>query len=232
MNFCPPRCIVAPLLILLLALAPFASARDAAQPPNPATAPAEPPLLRTAATTYTNPLGVDLADPDVLLHDGVYYLYATSITNVGYFVWTSSDLVNWRQQEEMALSRDHLTWGSQNFWAPDATFHNGKFYLFYSCVGPVGNGRTSHRICVAISDSPVGPFKEVRAPLFELGKATIDAHVFIDDADGKPYLYYALDHSENFQPGGRQASQLYVVPLAADLLSIAGEPTLCFGASQ
>src|SRR5829696_3002443 len=168
------------LLLMLLAGVP-ASARDADQQPSPATAPAEPPIRRTQVGTYTNPLGVDLADPDVLLHEGVYYLYATSITNLGYFVWTSRDLVNWEQHEEMALARDQLSWGSQNFWAPDALHRNGKFYLFYSCVGPVSSGRTSHRICVAIADNPLGPFKETRAPMFEIGQAVIDAHVFIDD---------------------------------------------------
>jgi beta-xylosidase len=226
------RPVAAPFLAVFLLLAPVL-ARDPAQPPNPATAPVEPPIARTQTGTYTNPLGVNLADPDVLLHDGVYYLYATSITNLGYFVWTSTDLVHWRRHEEMALSRDHLSWGNSNFWAPDAIHYNGKFYLFYNCVGPVGYGRMSHRLCAAISDNPLGPFKEVRGPLWDAGKAMIDAHVFLDPADNdKPYLYYSLDHSENVQPNGRQASQLYVVPLAADLLSVAGEPTFCFGATQ
>lgn len=224
------------LLLSALVVAPSpALARDVEKQPNPATAPAEPPLRRTHAGTYTNPLGVDLADPDVLLHEGVYYLYATSITNLGYFVWTSTDLVNWTQHEEMALSRDHLSWGSQNFWAPDAIHHNGKFYLFYSCVGPVSNGRTSHRICVAVADNPLGPFKETRAPMFEIDQAVIDANVFIDNGpagNGKAYLYYSLDHSENWKRGGRRRSELCVVPLADDLLSVAGEATFCFGASQ
>src|SRR5687767_2477853 len=188
-------------LLFLWSPAPLL-ARD---PARPATRPALAP-----AGTYTNPLGVDLADPDVLFHDGVYYLYATSdrrYANLGYFVWTSRDLVHWEEAEEMALLRDHATWGSHNFWAPDALHHNGKFYLFYSCVGPVGPGQTSHRICAAVADSPLGPFKEVRAPLFEIGKAVIDAHVFLDPGDdNKPYLYYSLDHSENRQRDGRQRS--------------------------
>lgn len=231
------------LLLLSLAVAvavvapriPAAFARDADLPRSPSSAPAEPPIRVTPPGTYTNPLGVDLADPDVLFHDGVYYLYATSLTNLGYLVWTSTDLVNWQEQEELALSRDHLSWGSQNYWAPDAVHHNGKFYLFYSSVGPVSNGLTSHRICVAVADSPAGPFKETKAPMFEIGQAVIDAHVFIDDGadgDGKAYLYYSLDHSENWKRGGRRRSEIYVVPLAPDLLSIAGEPTFCFGATQ
>jgi len=220
------------LTVCALALASLTcSPLLARDPARPATRPTLAP-----AGTYTNPLGVDLADPDVLFHEDVYYLYATSdlrYANLGYFVWTSRDLVHWEEHGEMALLRDHATWGSHNFWAPDALHYNGKFYLFYSCVGPVEPGETSHRICAAVADSPVGPFKEVRAPLFDIGKAVIDAHVFLDPANGnKPYLYYSLDHSENVKRDGRRRSELYVVPLAPDLLSIEGEPTFCFGASQ
>ena len=232
------RLLLSSLLIAAAAGVPVAFGRDPVDPPPPppASMPVEPRPVLAPAGTYTNPLGVDGADPDVLFHDGVYYLYATSdlrYANLGYFVWTSRDLVHWELGEEMALLRDHATWGSHNFWAPDALHHNGKFYLFYSCVGPVGPGETSHRICVAVADSAAGPFKEVRAPLFEIGKAVIDAHVFLDPAaDNKPYLYYSLDHSENRKRDGRQRSELYVVPLAKDLMSIDGEPTFCFGASQ
>src|SRR5688572_22091737 len=141
--------VVAAVAIAVAAGVPAALGRDPA--PGPASKPVEPRPVLAPSGTYTNPLGVDLADPDVLFHDGVYYLYATSdlrYANLGYFCWTSRDLVHWEPQEQMALMRDHASWGSHNFWAPDALHYNGKFYLFYSCVGPVGPGDTSHRICV------------------------------------------------------------------------------------
>ena len=185
---------------------------------GPTTAPVAP------AGTYRNPLGVDVADPHVLLHDGTYYLYGTSARD-GYRVWSSADLVNW-QPRGRALRRTDDTWGRNLFWAPCVIHHDGAFYMFYSSRGPVkgegGSERESHRICLARSDSPTGPFTDVKAPLLDFGKAVIDAHVFIDDRDGaKPYLYYARDISENGQ------SQIWVVPLSADLLAPAGEPVLC-----
>jgi beta-xylosidase len=41
---------------------------------------------------------------------------------------------------------------------------------------------------LAEADSPLGPFKEIKAPWFDPGRQTIDAHVFRDD-DGQLYLY-------------------------------------------
>ncbi len=206
---------------LLLFLAPAWADRPT-HPPR-----ATPPR---AAPTYTNPLGVDLADPDIIRHDGTYYLYGTS-SRSGFHAWTSSDLVEWKAHDQLVFSRTARSWGEEKFWAPDILERDGTFYLYYSAVGPVGNDRTSHRICVATSASPLGPFKDVKAPLLDIGKAVIDAHAFID-TDGKAYLYYALDHSENIQRGGRRHSHLYVVRLGPDLLSIVGKPVLCTKASQ
>jgi len=177
--------------------------------------------------TYTNPLNATLADPDVIRVGETYYLYATSLTSLGYYCWTSPDLVHWTRVEDPCFARDHDTWGEDLFWAPCVISQGGKYYMYYSCRGPVGGDRKSIRICAAVSDSPAGPFKEVAAPLFDIGKATIDAQVFID-ADGKAYLYYSLDISENGK------SETFVLPLAENLTSIApnAKPSLCVTPSQ
>jgi len=133
--------------------------------------------------TYTNPLGVDLADPDTIRHDGIYYLYGTS-SDSGFHVWISSDLVHWKAHDRLAFSKTAESWGQEKFWAPDVLEHDGTFYLYYNSVGPMRGGRMSHRICVAQSDSPLGQFNDVKVPLLDIGKAMIDAHVFFD-SDGK-----------------------------------------------
>jgi beta-xylosidase len=176
--------------------------------------------------TYTNPIDIDVADPFVLTHDGTYYLYGTSARD-GYKVWSSKDLVHWTAHG-YCFRRNANTWGRDLFWAPSALYRDGKFYLYYSCRGRVAPGQNSHRICVAVADSPLGPFKEARTPLFDIGQATIDAHPFVDD-DGKGYIYYSLDHAENRTADGKNISELYVLPLAPDLLSVpeAAKPTFC-----
>src|SRR5690606_3172737 len=64
--------------------------------------------------------------------------------------------------------------------APEVYAINGKFYMYYSA---------NEHICVAISESPLGPFRqEVKQPMLE-GEKAIDNSLFIDK-DGKPYLFF------------------------------------------
>lgn len=168
---------------------------------------------------YVNPLDVLLADPFVLLDDGTYYLYATS-SPAGYRVWTSPDLVNWRLRGH-AFRKTGRSFGQRHFWAPEVVKHRGAYYLVYSARGR----RKSLRLCLAKADSPLGPFEDVAAPWCDVGKAMIDAHVFVD-ADGTPYLYYSLDCSEN------RVSEIWAMKLRDDLMAPAGKPVFCARPSQ
>ena len=123
---------------------------------------------------YTNALYAGYADPDVIKHDGVYYLYGTS--SKGFRVHTSVDLVNWKDCG-VCVSPD--LWGrTTGYWAPDVEYIDGKFYMAVTCDLCVG---------IAVSDSPLGPFKEYSADV--LYTNACDGNIFVDD-DGTVYLYY------------------------------------------
>lgn len=141
------------------------------------------------ADQFANPLDVRLADPQVLYDNGVYYMYATS-NIAGFKVWTSSDLVNWRDRGA-AYRRTASTWGRNRFWAPEVIKYGSTYYMFY---GAGGAPNDVMRICVASSASPLGPFIDIAAPLWDDGKSYIDAHVFID-SDGQRYLFASQDMS-------------------------------------
>ena len=173
----------------------------------------------TSPASYTNPVHRNLPDPHVIQHDGMYYAYGTNAPGEGYRVLSSPDLVHWTDRG-FAYRKTERSFGKRHLWAPAVVEHDGAFYLFYSSHGPIGGGKESHRISVARADSPLGPFEDITSPLLDVGKATIDAHPFID-TDGTAYLYYALDISEN------GVSELYVVPLSADLTEVIGEPVFC-----
>ncbi len=132
-----------------------------------------------AAKTYRNPI-IDLigpADPAVILHEGIYYLYPT-LDGRGYDVFVSKDLANWERKPKC------FTDARGGAWAPDIFHHkkgDGKFYLYYTVDRP-GGGK---QIGVAVADGPLGPFKD-RGNLVD---GAIDAHLFQDD-DGAFYLYY------------------------------------------
>lgn len=127
--------------------------------------------------TYKNPVFGEeqAADPGVLYYDGLYYCYSTSAP-LGYYVYTSPDLVNWTNQ---GLCAD-MMWGLDRggyYWAPEVIEKDGKFYMIATVEEHIG---------FAVADSPLGPFIPEDNWLYE---KSIDGHVFIDD-DGKAYLYY------------------------------------------
>src|SRR5690606_37126337 len=70
-------------------------------------------------------------------------------------------------------------------WAPEVVKHNGFYYMVYSAAGGSDGYK---RICVARSASPLGPFADIAAPLFDDGQGWIDGHIFFD-TDGQIYLY-------------------------------------------
>jgi beta-xylosidase len=206
-------------VVLLLTFATFSCA--VAAPPTTQKA--------TAQATYTNPLNIEGADPFVIHYRGQYYCYATS-ANDGFKCWSSPDLVHWAPRG-YAFQRSKKSWGEDFFWAPCVVQRSGKFFFYYSARGDVGHGNKGMRICVATSYSPTGPFHDVRAPMFDVGKSTIDAEAFIDN-NGKAYMYYSLDYSDNIvtDPQSGESvhqSQIYVVPLAHDLMHVVSKPAFC-----
>lgn len=75
-------------------------------------------------------------DPVMIKQDGIYYLFATGR---GIQVASSSDMVNWTRLEP--VFDDDPPWVNDtlvprhrrnDFWAPDISFHNGRYYLYYS----------------------------------------------------------------------------------------------------
>lgn len=129
---------------------------------------------------------VPLADPYILVHDGLYYIYGTNV-GTGFDVYYSKDLEFWERASALSLSNTN-SYGESMFWAPEVYYveKEKKFYMFYS---------TEEHICVAMSDSPLGPFKQDEyKPIRE--EKSIDTSVFFDE-DGKAYLYFVRFNDGN-----------------------------------
>ena len=92
-------------------------------------------------------------------------------------------------------------WGESWFLAPEVYEINGVFYMYYSA---------NEHICVATSDSPLGPFtQKIRKPMIENEKC-IDNSLFIDE-DGTPYLFF-----DRFNDG----LNIWVAELEKDYMTI------------
>ncbi len=147
-----------------------------------------------AAETFTNPVAPG-ADPFVLKDDdGTYYLYATGGDTYGYRVFSSKNLVEWTAHG-YCLNREDVyidptspevasaPYGETNylFWAPEVLKYDGKYYLVYSAQRHIG---------IAVSDSPLGPFKNNESSFLIPSFLAIDGNFFVDK-DGKVYLYFS-----------------------------------------
>ena len=163
---------------------------------------------------YTsNPIILDpAADPTMVQFENKYYIYPTfgGISEVGFGVWSSLDLTDWKN-EGMILKFTDLGWAQKDAWAPDIIERNGKYYFYFSAQSSIG---------VAVSDSPCGPFKDpLGKPLipFEEDMSTIDPCVLIDD-DGRTYLYW----------GATFSGQMFMQELNDDMISFKGEKQIVF----
>jgi beta-xylosidase len=171
------------------------------------TYPEPDPLVRTK---------IPLADPYILLHDGVYYAYGTGAAN-GIEAWVSTDLKKWtkgagKAVQGLVLHKNNV-YGNQWFWAPEVYYVDGKFLMYFSA---------EEHICAATSDSPLGPFVQVvQEPIIKSEKC-IDNTLFIDDND-KKYMYF-----DRFAGG----LNICVAELNDDLMSIKGSITNCIKVSQ
>ena len=166
----------------------------------------------TGRDDYLNPVYPrDFPDPFVLKHCGEYWAYCTGYQADGrvFGVMRSRDLVHWR---EIGGAMDPLPGEYPCYWAPEVTYDDGRFYLYYS----VGDEATMH-IRVATADDPAGPFIDQGARLTREPFA-IDAHVFTAP-DGRRLLFYATDFLEHERIGtGTVVDQL------RDPFTLAGRP--------
>lgn len=155
-----------------------------------------------------NPIvpGIGMADPHALVIGDKVYLYTGhdfSPENKGFvmkewMIWSSSDLVSWKQEGTLQPEDTYHKGPSDNCWAGFCTTKNGKYYWYFS-----GN---SHEIGMVVGDTPTGPWKDSTGKVMVKSR---DPDAFIDD-DGKAYLIYGIFN--------------YVIrPLNEDMISFADE---------
>tara|TARA_R110002049_G_scaffold184541_2_gene352800 strand:- start:161 stop:1156 length:996 start_codon:yes stop_codon:yes gene_type:complete len=152
-----------------------------------------------------NPIVTDkyTADAAAIVYDSKVYLYAghdVAPNDFNFYkmdewlVYSSSDMVNW-EEHPVPLKTSDFKWASGDAWASQVIERNGKFYWYVTVEHGSIHGKA---IGIAVSDSPIGPFKDA------LGKALItndmtmhtdiswddiDPTVWIDD-DGQAYLFW------------------------------------------
>jgi len=144
------------------------------------------------------------ADPAAMVYNDTVYLYAghdEAPDNFNFYkmnewlVYSSTDMVNW-EEHPVPLNTSEFKWASGEAWAAQVIERNGMFYWYVTVEHATIPGKS---IGVAVSDSPVGPFKDAIGKALITNDMTteytdiawddIDPTVFIDD-DGQAYLYW------------------------------------------
>ena len=136
------------------------------------------------------------ADPSAHVFDGKIYIYPShDIPHNGedndngdeyqmrdYHVLSMESLDSECVDNGLALSEKDVSWVSEQMWAPDAAYKNGKYYLYFPARDKEGN----FRLGVAESDSPVGPFTP--DDNYIPGSYSIDPAVMVEGDEA--YIYY------------------------------------------
>jgi arabinan endo-1,5-alpha-L-arabinosidase len=140
---------------------------------------------------------VDIHDPAMAKEGSTYYLYSTG---PGVTFYSSKDMIHWRARgrvfpTEPSWARSVNGAFNGHIWAPDVTFHDGKYYLYYAVSSP---GVADSAIGVTISktldlSSPLYKWEDQGIVLRSIGGRdlwnAIDPNVIVDEK-GTPWMVF------------------------------------------
>ena len=105
-------------------------------------------LLWCCVAAMAQPLqtNIPVHDPVMIQQDGTYYLFCTGF---GISMWSSANRKEWKRETPVfnkppQWAVDAIPGFKGHIWAPDISYHNGKYYLYYavsafgkntSCIG-------------------------------------------------------------------------------------------------
>ena len=163
---------------------------------------------------------ISVHDPVMTRQDSTYYIFCTGN---GIAMWSSSDRIHWKAEKPVFAAPsqwalDAIPGFKGHIWAPDISFYNGLYYLFYSVSA---FGKNTSAIGVATNttlhtNDPAYKWidhgKVIQSIPGKTNWNAIDPNL-ITDKDGTPYLVFG-----SFWDG------LKLVKLNKDRLSVAEDP--------
>lgn len=167
---------------------------------------------------------INIRDPYVLVHNGMYYLYGTRAETTwgkadGFDCYRSRDLKEWEGPFEI-FHRPEGFWADQEYWAPECVQFADAFYL----VTTFGAEDRKKGIYVLRAEEPEGPFVPYGERLTPEDWACIDGTVYFEGET--PYLVFS--HSFEDTPDG----DMCCVKLANDLSHAEGDVVRLFSAAE
>lgn len=167
---------------------------------------------------------MNIRDPFLLKHEGMYYLYGTRSATCwgnadGFDCYRSADLKNWEGPIEI-FHRPEGFFADRSYWAPECVEKDGAFYL----IATLGAAGIQKGIYILRSDSPAGPFTPYSRRLTPESWACIDGTLYWEGET--PWLVFS--HSFEDSPDG----DMCALALLPDLTGATGEPIKLFSAAE
>lgn len=157
---------------------------------------AQPPALLPVGTLL--PMRqVPVHDPVMIKEGKTFYLFCTGF---GIAVWSSKDLKTWRKEAPVFAQApqwavDTIPGFKGHIWAPDISYHNGQYYLYYS-VSAFGKNTSAIGVAMAKTlDSSSKDFgwvdhgRVIQSYPKKTNWNAIDPNL-VKDEKGNPYLVF------------------------------------------
>lgn len=117
---------------------------------------AQSPSISTGKTFTTQETSVH--DPVMIKQDSVYYIFCTGF---GISVFSSKDMKNWKAGKPVfdkapQWTADAIPGFKGHIWAPDISYHNGRYYLYYS-VSAFGKNTSAIGVATNKTLNPASP---------------------------------------------------------------------------
>lgn len=140
---------------------------------------------------------ISVHDPVMIKQDSVYYIFCTGM---GIADWSSKDMIHWKREkpvfaEAPKWAADTIPGFKGHIWAPDISYYNGLYYLYYSVSA---FGKNTSAIGVATNktlhtDNPdyhwVDHGRVIQSYPGKTNWNAIDPNL-ITDKNGTPYLAF------------------------------------------
>src|ERR1035437_3065389 len=136
-------------------------------------------------------------DPVIIKQDSTYYVFCTGW---GISVFSSKDMINWRNEKPVFTKGpqwaiDSIPEFKGHIWAPDISWYNGLYYLYYS-VSAFGKNTS----CIGLATNKTLDPKNPNFNWIDNGKVVqsipgvtnwnaIDPNLAVDET-GTPYLCF------------------------------------------
>lgn len=140
---------------------------------------------------------ISVHDPVMIRQNNTYYIFCTGR---GITVFSSPDMKNWKMEEPVFAKApqwavDAIPTFRGHIWAPDISFFNGEYYLYYS-VSAFGKNTSCIGLATNKTLNPSDPEfkwvdhgKVIQSIPGETNWNAIDPNLIVDK-DGTPYLAF------------------------------------------